>query len=250
MGGNPRLHLIRTIQTADGPFCQQNTSLSSRCAPGLPCRSRTERQQQAEVIRAALALARSAAELMLPVARRRLDKEQRHGGLVVALALYGEEAAVAQMAKEAPQRWAAAQAAPAAAPEQDAERQASQQQQQGEQQQGDAQSASEAAQHAAAQQREQQQQHQQAPGGDGGGGGGDVPPAVADVTVAVQYMVESSKVNFHKGESIWFIQLALSRPQGVGISACVRAAALGGALPGRGMRCQPEYRIGRHSSSA
>ncbi|KAL4442759.1 hypothetical protein ABPG77_006753 [Micractinium sp. CCAP 211/92] len=162
-------------------------------------RSRTERQQQAEVIRAALALARSAAELMLPVARRRLDKEQRHGGLVVALALYGEEAAVAQMAKEAPQRWAAAQAAAAAAPEQDAERQASQQQQQGEQQQGDAQSASEAAQHAAAQQREQQQQHQQAPGGDGGGGGGDVPPAVADVTVAVQYMVESSKVVFHKG---------------------------------------------------
>lgn len=152
------------------------------------------------MIRAALALAQSASQLMLPVARRRLEKEQRQGGLVVVLALYGEEAAVAQMAGEAPQRWAAAQAAAAARGEQPqaaAEQQPEEQQQQ--RQQGEPPSTSAAgAQAAAAAEQQREQPPQPPPGGDGSG---DVPPAVADVTVAVQYMVESSKVVFHKGEA-------------------------------------------------
>lgn len=160
-------------------------------------RSRAERHKQAEVIREALALARSASELMLPVARRRLDKEQRQGGLVVVLALYGEEAAVAEMAGEAPQRWAAATAAALEQPEQLVQQQSSQQHQhQHQQQQQEPSPAPGTGQQQAGPEAQQQQEREQPPGGEGGD---DVPPAVADVTVAVQYMVDGSKVVFHKG---------------------------------------------------
>lgn len=162
-------------------------------------RSRAERHKQAEVIREALALARSASELMLPVARRRLDKEQRQGGLVVVLALYGEEAAVAEMAGEAPQRWAAATAAALEQPEQLVQQQSSQQHQhQQQQQQQEPSPAPGTGQQQAGPEAQQQQEREQPPGGEGGD---DVPPAVADVTVAVQYMVDGSKVVFHKGEA-------------------------------------------------
>ena len=169
--------------------------------PAFCHRSRGERQRQAEVIREALALARSAAQLMAPVARRRLDREQRAGGLVIALALYGEEAAVLQAAKEAPQRWRGAQLAA-----------------QEQQQTTGAQAAAEAVEARQPQPQSQpqpspfvQQQEQGPQPLQGGGsqavaeqqqpaaGGVEVPPAVADVTVAVQYMAEGSKVAFHKG---------------------------------------------------
>ena len=162
-------------------------------------RTRAERRRQAEVIQGALALSRSAAELMLPVARRRLDREQRHGGLVVVLALYGEEAAVLDAAKAAPQRWQQAQTAAAeqqaqqAAGDQQQAQQAEQQQQQ-QQQQPEQQQRQERA--SPFEQPAAGEQHEAAAAA---GGGEDVPPAVADVTVAVQYMVDSGKVAFHKG---------------------------------------------------
>ncbi|EFN53601.1 hypothetical protein CHLNCDRAFT_58555 [Chlorella variabilis] len=175
-------------------------------------RTRAERGRQAEVIRRALALSQSAAELMLPVARRRLDREQRHGGLVVVLALYGEEAAVVEAAKQAPQRLLRAQAAAAeqaqaqaaagqAAAEQQAQQEAQQPQAASPAQPAQAGGGGEGAAPEQAQQQQQQEAEQaQAAGGGGGKEQGDeVPPAVADVTVAVQYLVESSKVAFHRG---------------------------------------------------
>ena len=167
------------------------------CLRAFCHRSHGERQKQAEVIQDALALARSAAQLMAPVARRRLDREQRAGGLVIALALYGEEAAVRQAAKEAPPRWRWTQLA-------------------AQEQQQTAQAAADAAEARQPQPRPQpspfvQQQEAGRQQVEGGGsqaaaeqqqpaaGGDEVPPAVADVTVAVQYMVEGSKVTFHKG---------------------------------------------------
>lgn len=157
-------------------------------------RTRAERRRQAEVIRTALALSRSAAQLMLPVARRRLVREQRHGGLVVVRALYGEEAAVLHAAEGAPQRWQQASAAAAAAA---ASGTASEQQPQ-------------MAQQAAGALQQQDEQRQQPPQqvwaspfeqweAAAISDSDDVPPAVADVTVAVQYMVDSGKVVFHKG---------------------------------------------------
>lgn len=163
-------------------------------------RSRGERARQSETIRAALALSRSAAQLMLPVARRKLDKEQRSGGLVVVLALYGEEGAVALMAKEAPQRWAAAQAAAADAAQAAADADPAEQQQQEEAQA--AQEGQQAAASGAGGEQAQQAGGEQAAAGEAGGGSDgsmEVPPAVADVTVAVQYMVEGGKAAFHKG---------------------------------------------------
>lgn len=161
-------------------------------------RTRAERRRQAEVIRAALELSRSAAQLMLPVARRRLDREQRHGGLVVVHALYGEEAAVLHAAEGAPQRWQQATAAAAAAAASGAaSKQQSQMAQQaagaGQQQEGQRQQPQQQAWASLFEQSAAEQQFAAISDSD------DVPPAVADVTVAVQYMVDSGKVVFHKG---------------------------------------------------
>lgn len=126
------------------------------------------------------------------------------GGLVVALALYGAEEAVRQAAANKP--WELRAAAVAAAAEQQPEavaaaaaatqsdaNEAQQQQQQGGQ----------------AQQQAGQQQQQPTSGGSGqrqqqqrAGGEEDLPPAVADVTVAVQYLVEGGRVVFHRGERL------------------------------------------------
>lgn len=103
---------------------------------------------------------------MAPVALRRLQREQARGGLVVALALYGAEKEVVEVAKR---RRQGQQAAP------------QQQQQQRSTQEAPQQEAGD---------RQQQQQGQQEV---------EAPPAVVDVTRAVQYMVEDSRVVFHKG---------------------------------------------------
>jgi hypothetical protein len=196
-GACGRCVLSRDSPLARGVPFQTSDPARPACLPAFCHRSRGERQRQAEVIQEALALARSAAQLMAPVARRRLDREQRVGGLVIALALYGEEAAVLQAAKEAPQRWRGAQLA-------------------AQEQQQTAQAAAEAAEARQPQPQTQpspivQQQKQGWQQVEGGGsqavaeqqrsaaGSSAVPPAVADVTVAVQYMVEGSKVAFHKG---------------------------------------------------
>ena len=198
-GGEGRTHLNPSgSRGCAGNRAQRVASLGAAPSCRRRCRTRAERQRQAEVIRAALALSRSAAELMLPVARRRLDREQRHGGLVVVLALYGEEAAVRAAAAAAPQRWRDVQAAAAAAAAT-----VEQQQQQAAERQPAATAAAAAEASAAAQQEQQPaalpEPAAAAAAGGGGGGEDEVPPPVADVTVAVQYMVEGSKVAFHKG---------------------------------------------------
>lgn len=152
-------------------------------------RARFQRSKQAAVIREALGLAGAAAELMLPVARRRVERERAAGGLVVVLALYGEEEAVLQAASGAPQRMLGGTTAASAA----AGLAALPPPQPGAAQQGAALPEGIAA----------AAPPSQSAASDGGGGSGEevLPSPVADVTVAVQYLVESSKVVFHKGKS-------------------------------------------------
>jgi DnaJ family protein C protein 11 len=57
-------------------------------------RAATEREKRAVEIQEATRQAAAAAQLMGPVARRKLEKEKVKQGLVIALALYGEEEAV------------------------------------------------------------------------------------------------------------------------------------------------------------
>jgi DnaJ homolog subfamily C member 11 len=60
----------------------------------------TERKKRAVEIQEAIRQAAAAAQLMAPVARRKLIKEKAVQGLVIAMALYGEEEAVLNVASE------------------------------------------------------------------------------------------------------------------------------------------------------
>jgi DnaJ family protein C protein 11 len=74
-------------------------------------RAATERQKRAVEIQEATRQANAAAQLMEPVAIRKMNKEKLKGGLVIALALYGEEEAVLTTASSKLAEKAAAAAA-------------------------------------------------------------------------------------------------------------------------------------------
>eukprot|EP00887_Chlorella_sp_A99_P006975 scaffold2.g6975.t1 len=163
-------------------------------------RARKAQREQAHEIRAALEHASTAAQLMAPVAQRRMQREHQHSGLVVALALYGAEAAVQEVtaargaAAQAP-TLAGLRAPPEAEPPQGqaavAGRQAGAEQAEA---QGGAPAGAEEQQGSTGEQQQQQTEGRAAAAAEE-----EVPPAVADVTTAVQYMVEGSKVVFHRG---------------------------------------------------
>lgn len=142
-------------------------------------RTAAERQTRAAEIVEAVASAAAAAALMAPVARRRASKEAEAQGLLVALALYGEERAVKGVALD---RLRQAAATAAETPDQEVN-----------------------------ESRLSEETTVESPPGppiengeDGGLSsvdGGGVPPAVIDVTIAVQYLCDNGKIVLHKGYS-------------------------------------------------
>jgi DnaJ family protein C protein 11 len=186
-------------------------------------RARAARAAAAAQIAGALAEAAAASRLMAPVAARRVRKEAGGNGLVVVLALYGEEGAVKAAAGA---RLRAAAAAAAAPPPPRAAAVASS----GGGGSPEGSSSSRAAvagggggvkahpladvapaaepppppPAAAAAPQEQPSEPQAAqglpPAGEGAeGDGAALPPALADVTVAVQYLCEGGRVVLHQG---------------------------------------------------
>ncbi|RMZ52146.1 hypothetical protein APUTEX25_001536 [Auxenochlorella protothecoides] len=149
-------------------------------------RLRLRQQEEAATIRAALAQAAAAAQLLGPVAERRAQREASQDGLVIALALYG---ASSEVEAEAARRISLSSSA---ATEQETE-------------------ATSPRREPAVGVVESTADEQESGMGPGGSQEPSVPVAanpeleerppspVADVTVAVQYLVEAGKAVFHKG---------------------------------------------------